>query len=417
MKNSVLRHDAHCRICNGNDIETVIKLESTPLEDQFVTEDRLALHQPVYPLELALCKTCGYLYLPYIVSPEASYSDYVYVSGVTVGLRSHYDEYAETIISTYSVPEQSLIIDLGSNDGSMLASFKKLGMRTLGVEPATAIAEQANSNGLTTINDFFTASVAEEIAKEYGKAAIITANYMYANIDDVIEFTRNVRSLLSDKGVFIVQTGYHPEQMKVRMFDYIYHEHFSYFTAKAMTTIFEKCGLQLISTEKTAPKGGSLRAAGQMKDGPYEVDSSVTAILEEERQANMHEVETYKQFELEIDAVRTEVLSLLKKLKGEGKSIVAFGASHSTTTLLYHFSLSPYFDYIVDDNKLKHGRYSPGKHIPVYSSSRLYEDKPDYVLVLAWQHSQSILDKHRAVLDYGGKFIFPLPECRIVDAI
>ena len=407
----VLRHDQHCRLCGSQRLVTALKLEDTPLEDQFM---KVPLFQPTFPLELALCEDCGYLHLPYIVSPEVSYSDYMYVSGVTVGLRQHYDAYAEDIVSNYHIPKGSLIVDLGSNDGSMLASFKRLDMQVLGVEPATATAQLANENGLPTINDFFTEHVATQITQEYGSAQVVTANYMYANVDDVISFTKAVARLLTPDGIFVVETGYHPEQMKINMFDYIYHEHFSYFTVDTLKSIFSKCGLELIQAIKTKPKGGSIQVVAQLSGKQRTVSSSIKELIAEESELGMRRIETYHRFGEELQRIKTNLLDTLRNLKSKGQRIIGFGASHSTTTLMYHFELAPYLDYLVDDNELKHGTFSPGHHIPVYPSTRLYEENSAYVLVLAWQHQTSIIEKHKALLDMGVRFIIPLP---IMDLI
>lgn len=414
MSEQVLRHDKQCRLCGSSRISTVFKLNDTPLEDQFVSQEKKAIVQPVYPLELAICENCGYVHLPYIVSPEASYADYVYVSGVTVGLRNHYNQYAKEIVADSGTPEGSLVVDLGSNDGSMLASFKRLGMKVVGVEPAGNIAKQANESGLTTINDFFTDKIVSQILQDHGPASVITANYMYANIDDVIGFTKNVAKLLAPGGIFVVQTGYHPEQMKIKMFDYIYHEHFSYFTVEVLGNIFSACGLELIHAQKMAPKGGSVRIIGQLKNGTRTVDASVQQMVDEELQQGMRKPETYRKFALDIEHSKNQLLKRLNELKAAGKKIVGFGASHSTTTLIYHFDLAPFIDYLVDDNQLKHGRYSPGYHLPVYSSEKLYEDTPDYAIILGWQHQNSIMEKHKNYLAGGGHWIIPLPNLQIL---
>jgi SAM-dependent methyltransferase len=416
MNNQLLRHDTTCRLCGNEDTALLFRLNDTPLEDQFVSGEQSAVEQPTYPLELALCEACGYVFLPYIVSPEVSYADYVYVSGVTVGLRNHYDEYAEKIISEYGLPKESLVVDLGSNDGSMLASFKRLGMRVTGVEPARAIAEHATANGLPTINNFFTDEVATQILTENGPASVITANYMYANVDDVINFTKTVARLLAADGVFVVQTGYHPEQMKVNMFDYIYHEHFSYFTVEVLKNTFAACGLELVYAEKTVPKGGSIRVVGQRQEGTRPIDASVESVIREEQAGAMKHVDTYLSFSREINDAKQRVLALLAGLKKDGKKIIGLGASHSTTTLTYHFELEPYLEYLVDDNELKHNMFSPGYHLPVKPTTELGRDMPDYVVVLAWQHQHSILQRHKSFLDTGGKFIIPLPSLTIVDA-
>lgn len=410
MKDQV-RYDRTCRICRGTDIQIVMRLADTPMEDQYLKEP---VPQPTFPLVLAICESCGYLHLPYVVSPETSYENYVYVSGVTVGLRSHYDTYASEIVERYAIPQGSLVVDLGSNDGSMLNSFKKLSMQVVGVEPARNIATEANNSGIPTLNDFFTRSSCDRILKDHGSARVITANYMYANVDDVLEFTSNVERLLSEDGVFVIQTGYHPEQFRIKMFDYVYHEHFSYFSARVLKRVVEECGLRLIHVEKTKPKGGSLRATIQRAAGPRTVDASVPRLLEEEEQREVHVPGTYLKFADVINQAGSRLREQLTSWQVAGKRIVGLGASHSTTTLMYHFRLHEFVDYLVDDNDLKHGTFSPGKHVPVHPTSKLYGDRPDVALVLAWQHAESILDRHARFLKQGGTFCVPLPELNIL---
>jgi hypothetical protein len=416
MDKKVIREDSQCRICGSGNLTTVLRLNDTPLEDQFVSDVNKNVLQPVYPLQVALCGDCGYVFLPNIVSPEASYADYIYESGVTVGLRNHYDEYAKEIVADYVIQPDSLVVDLGSNDGSMLASFKKIGMKVVGVEPAKGIAKKATESGIYTINDFFTDKVVSQIRAGYGLASVVTANYMYANIDDVLTFTKAVSKLLTPEGVFVVQTGYHPEQFKTKMFDYIYHEHFSYFTVEVLQRIFSSCDFELIQAVKTSPKGGSLRVVGKLKNGNRKIDTSISKLIDEEKTIGVREEAYYQNFSNVINVAKSNLIDLLAQLRSSGKKIVGLGASHSTTTLTYHFELAPFLEYIVDDNTLKHGRYSPGYHIPVYSTKKLYEaDAPEYVIILAWQHQNSILQKHDAFLNKGGKFIIPLPESKILS--
>ncbi len=417
MSNKFIRKDILCRVCGSDEIETILKLNDTPLEDQFVDELNKQREQKALPLELAICKKCGYVHLPYIINPEESYVDYLYKSGVTPGLRLHYDEYAKDIVENYNIEKDSLVVDLGSNDGSMLASFKKQGMNVVGVEPASLIADYASQSGIKTINDYFSDRVVSQIVADYGKADVITANYMFANIDNIVDFTKSVESLLAEDGIFVVETGYHPEQFKIKMFDYIYHEHFSYFTVGVFNYLFDQCDLKIIDVQKTKPKGGSIRVVTQKQDGLRETLPSVGMIIDSEKESNIYGIEMYREFSNSLQELKADLIELLKSIKDKGKSIVAFGASHSTTTLIYHFELSDYFDYIVDDNKAKHGLYSPGLHIPVFPTDRMYVDRPDYILILAWQHKLSITKKHKLIIEKGSTFIVPLPKIEIIDAL
>ena len=414
MSNKFIRKDILCRVCGSDEIETILKLNDTPLEDQFVDELNKQREQKTLPLELAICKQCGYVHLPYIINPEESYVDYLYKSGVTPGLRLHYDEYAKDIVENYNIEKDSLVVDLGSNDGSMLASFKKQGMNVVGVEPASLIADYASQSGIKTINDYFSDRVVSQIVADYGKADVITANYMFANIDNIVDFTKSVESLLAENGIFVVETGYHPEQFKIKMFDYIYHEHFSYFTVGVFNYLFDQCGLKMIDVQKTKPKGGSIRVVIQKYSGSRETLPSVSMTINDEKESSIYEIETYREFSNSLQELKSELIKLLKSIKEKGQSVVAFGASHSTTTLIYHFELSDYIDYIVDDNEAKHGLYSPGLHIPVFSTNRIYVDKPNYILLLAWQHSSVILERHSKFLSNGRRVIVPLPSVRVL---
>ena len=280
MINEHVRFDSHCQICQSDNIVTVMKLADTPPEDQFVSHDMLAVPQLSFPLEQALCQNCGYLFLPHILSPEVSYQTYTYETSVTLGLTNHYQDYADDVLDSCAVSGDKLVVDLGSNDGTMLRAFKRDGVKVLGVEPASQIAQKANDSGIQTINDFFTQDTCQRIIDEHGLASVVTANYMFANIDGLLAFTQNVASILSDDGVFVVLTGYHPEQMKIYMFDYIYHEHFSYFTVSVLKTLFENSGLELIDAIKVNAKGGSVRVTAQIKGGKREISKELSAILE-----------------------------------------------------------------------------------------------------------------------------------------
>jgi hypothetical protein len=238
---------------------------------------------------------------------------------------------------------------------------------------------------------------------------------MYANIDEVIDFTNNVSQLLDKKGIFVVQTGYHPEQMKKMMFDYIYHEHFSYFSVEVIRNLFNKCGLELISATKISPKGGSIRVVGQIKGGPYLVDETVEKIIIEERKLGIVEKVFFKNFEEKIQKSKDDLLNTLENYKQSKLRVVGLGASHSTTTLTYHFGLANYIEYLVDDNVLKHGCFSPGLHIPVNPVDRLYQDNIDVAIILAWQHKDTIIKKHSTFLNKG-KFVIPLPEIEILGS-
>lgn len=410
----IVREEKKCRVCRKGVQELVFELAPTPFEDDFVLPDELSKEQPVFPLNLVLCSNCGYLYLSHTVSADVSYLKYLYESKVTLGLVSHYVEYAKAIVDEFPIQSGSLVIDLGSNDGSMLLAFKELGLRVIGVEPAQAIAASANARGVRTISEYFTPELASSIAYENGYASIITANYMFANIDDLHAFLTGVRNALDPDGIFVVQTGYHPLQMQQKMFDYVYHEHYSYFSLKVLRELFRLNGLEVIDATLHATKGGSIRVVAKHLGSLMRTNERIDTILRHEIEQQIHEAKFYVEFSRSIDRARHELRAMLDELKVKGSRIVGYGASHSTTTLIYHFGLSGYLDYLVDDNPAKHGRYSPGLHLPVLSSNQLSEDKPSHVLILAWPYFEAIVSRNTNYTRGGGKFIVPLPDLTII---
>ena len=413
MSNPINLYD-FCRICNSDNIKEVFKLKSTPPGDFFLPKEKLEKSVEKYPLILALCKQCGYLHLPYILDPNISYQNYLYETNISVGLRDNYKSYASDLIQFADLDKSDLVVDIGSNDGSMLEAFKSFGMSVVGVEPSKNISDLANKKSLTTINSFFNRDVSQEIIKKFGKPLIITSNNTFANIENVIQFTENVKNLLHQDGIFVVQTGYHPEQMKINMFDYIYHEHFSYFSVKVLRDLLDKCGLELIHAEKHNIKGGSIRVIAQHKGAERKTEKVVNKIIEEEHINNIHNSETYLEFSKNINYHKEVLLKFLKDIHKQNKRVVGFGASHSTTTLIHHFGISKFIEYIVDDNAIKHGLFSPGDHKEVYPASKLLKDKPDYVLILAWQHQNSVIIRCEKFRDLGGKLIVPLPKLKII---
>ena len=313
----------------------------------------------------------------------------------------------------FNLPKNSLAVDLGSNDGSMISAWQQTGLRGVGIEPASAVAKAANECGRPTIQGYFDEVTANQLIQNYGYAKVVTANYMFANVSDIIGFTNLVYQILEDDGLFVIQTGYHPEQFQNLMFDYVYHEHFSYFTLQSLLNLSEKCNFKIVDAQVTKPKGGSLRVVLQKKDNVQYLSESVESLLHIEKKIHWNQSKTYQNLLEKFQIQKNLLIEQLNQWRTEGKTVIGFGASHSTTTLLYNFEIEPFLEYLVDDNEMKQGLYSPGYNIPVYSTDKLYEDKPDYVVILAWQHQTSITSRHQKYLDNGGHWVIPLPRFQI----
>lgn len=413
MNKSVYKRET-CRLCGGNNLKMVLPLTPTALCDAYVSRDRAGIIQETYPLELFMCLDCGYVYLPYVVDPETIYRDYLYVTTSSMGLSDHFKESAEELLYRIKPAKNSLVVDIGSNDGTLLNFFKLKGMRVLGIEPSKDIAKKATLSGIETLPEFFTTKLADKIGNEYGHATIITVNNLFANIDDLDEFTEGIHKLLAPDGVLVIESSYLGDIIKNMIFDFIYHEHLSYFSVKPLITFFRRFNMELFDIERIPTKGGSLRYYIQLSGGSRPISSSVAYMEEYEDQNDLYSMKTYDAFSKKIDELKNQLVSKLLEFKADGKSIVGYGGSATSTTLLYHFGLSEMIDYIVDDNPAKQNTFSPGYHIPVLPSDVIYEKKPDYVLILAWRYAGPIMKQHQAYLEQGGHFVIPLPMMKVI---
>jgi SAM-dependent methyltransferase len=399
-----------CRLCHSADLELALSLTPTPPADAYVPPARADEQQPVFPIDMYLCRACGFVQLLDVVRPEAIYGDYLYETSSSLGLVEHFDDYAAEVLERIRPAAGSLVVDVGSNDGSLLRSFRDRGLAVLGVDPAAEIARRATESGVETLPEFLTVDVAARIRAEHGPAALVTANNVIANIDDLDEIAAAIRELLAPDGVFVFESFYLGDLVRNMVFDFFYHEHLSAFAVAPLERFFRRHGLELIDALRVPTKGGSLRYTIQLEGGPRSPADAVRELRELEQQQGLHGLELYRRFAGQIDHTKAQVLDLVRGLKSEGHTIAGYGASATTTTLIYHFELGDSIDYLLDDFPAKQGLLSPGLHIPVLPSEALYERRPDEVVVFAWRYYQPIMRKHARYADEGGRFIVPMPE-------
>jgi hypothetical protein len=410
----VIYRRSDCRGCGSSDLNLVFSLKPSPIGDDFVTRARVNVTQPSYPIDLHMCNHCGLAQIMDVIDPEILYGEYIYVTASSMGLAEHFRSYADSVSERCSLNLDSLVVDIGSNDGTLLRCFQKLGMKVLGVEPATHIAAQATTGGIKTIDKFFTPELARQIVAEYGCAKLVTANNVFANIDDLMSWVSAVNELLAGDGVFVFESYYLADLVQNMVFDFIYHEHLCAFSVKPTQSLFERVGLELVAVQRSATKGGSLRYFVQRPGGPLAKDGSVDEILKFEDSIGLYRKETFRTFANKVNDLKEKTRNFLARAQSEGKSIVGFGASITGTTLLYHFEIGDYLEYLVDDNPAKQGRFSPGHHLPVLSSSVIYDRKPDYVVILAWRFAEAFINKNNEYLKGGGCFVIPVPDFKIV---
>ncbi|MDD9878943.1 MAG: class I SAM-dependent methyltransferase [Magnetovibrio sp.] len=400
-----------CQLCGGRDLERVLSLTATPPANAFVGAADVGAAQPAYPLEVALCGSCRHVQLLDIVDPSVLFENYVYVSGTSPAFVQHFEDYAAEVTSRFSPAAGGLVVDIGSNDGTLLSAFQSRGHRVLGIDPARDIAAAATARGIETRAAFFTDELAADLAAEHGNAAVITANNVFAHAEDLAGITDGVRRLLAADGVFVFEVSYLVDVYESTLFDTIYHEHLAYHSVTPLAAFFARHDLRLFAAERVASHGGSLRGYVCHQSAEWPDDGSVAALISLEHGLSLHEAATLRAFSAKIDGIGAELGGRLRDLKASGKSVAAFGAPAKATTLMYHFGIGPEtIDFIVDDSPLKQGLFSPGMHIPVLPVTEMYARRPDAVVVLAWNFAAPIIANHQAYLDAGGQFIVPLPE-------
>ncbi len=407
-------HRDTCRMCHSPDLALALDLGATPLADAY-TPDRNQ-EQPLLPLRLYLCRGCGHHQLLDVIDSEDIYVDYLYESTMSLGLADHFRQYASDIVDTYNIEQGSLAVDVGSNDGLLLQGFKARGLEALGVDPARDIAEKASVAGLETVAAFFTAEKATELVATYGKAHVVTTNNLLANIDDIDDFIAGVKTLLDDTGIYVVEFAYVLDLIDNNIFDYIYHEHLSYFSIKPLLALCRRHGLELVNVERVATKGGSLRCVFQEAGGSRIINRSAIAhFVALEEKGAIHSLATFARFRQTIEAARERCMELVEGLRRDGRRVAGYGASATSTTLMYYFALTPHLEFIADDCATRQGLYSPGAHLPIKSREALTEEGIDAAVILAWRYVEPIALNNAAFLNSGGRFVVPLPSLSVVE--
>ncbi len=385
--------------------------------DAFVSAEHVNEPQDVYPLDVYQCRDCGHLQNLDIVDPQVLFRIYTYRTAVSLGLVEHFRQYAKAVTTDLAVPANSLVVEIGSNDGSLLKAFKSLGMRVLGIDPARDIAQTASQEGIPTIPEFFNSALARQISAEHGKATLFCANNVFAHIDNLSDVVAGIREVLAPDGVFIFEVSYVPDMVERMLFDTIYHEHVSYHALMPLERFLNRHDMTLFDCARVPTKGGSIRGFAQIRSiGRRAVTDRLKAMFAEEKRLGVTEPAMYRAYSQAIEDRKQAVLHYLDEAIASGASVAGFGASTTTTTLLYHFELGPRLSFIVDDNPIKHRTFSPGYHIPVLPSSELLVRRPDIVVILAWMYSDPIVKKNGAYLEGGGRLLIPLPDMRIVQA-
>jgi SAM-dependent methyltransferase len=405
-----------CRLCGSRVTTTFVDLGMHPLCESFVKPDQIDAMEPFYPLHAQVCDSCFLVQLKEYVSPEHIFNEYAYFSSYSTSWVDHAKRYCEMIAERLNLGPQSLVVELASNDGYLLQHFDPLGVPVLGIEPAANVAKIAKDKGVPTRVDFFGVRLAKELVSEGISADVIAGNNVLAQVPDLNDFVAGMKILLKPEGVVTLEFPHLLTLIDENQYDTIYHEHFSYFSFTTINEMAKRHGLKLIDVEEIPTHGGSLRVYLAHEGSARPVSASVQELLEREEGIGIRSSELYQSFSEQVCRSKRSLLSFLIEAKEAGKTICGYGAPGKGNTLLNYCGIGPDFlDFTVDRNPYKHGRFTPGTHIPILPVEAIDEAKPDYILILPWNLKDEIVNQMRHVGSWGAKFIVPIPKVSIID--
>lgn len=408
----VSREPRACPVCESHSFDVVFPLAPSPLGFALRSTQEAARALKKQPLDLALCSVCAHCFLPYVVPPSESYDQYYFESAESPGLSGEMEILAASLWRDFGCAQGSLVVDIGSGDGTWLNKFKSLGATVVGVDASGRHAARASSSGIHTIHAYFSEETAQEILAGFGVPGLVTANFVTANVSDLSSFFRALESLADVETKVAITTGYHPDQFQINMFDFVYHEHLSYFSVQDFINLADRFGFRVVSVRKNWLKGGSIQVVldKQVSSGHCEGALRLARI---ETWRGIQELYWYASVWARVQEERSRTLNLLDAMNV--KSILGYGMSHSTTTLTYEFALEDRLSCLTDDAKSRHGMFAPGTGLEILSWDQLPVDKFDLVVILAWQHDKLIRDQLRRRL-WNRPVVQPLPRAQLVDA-
>ncbi len=403
-----------CIVCTGQDLSIFLDLGKTSLANKFLSQDELLHEEPTFPLRIGFCRSCGHVQLMEHVPPNAMFDDYLYISSMSDTLRDHLHGLASYVVKQFNLSARDLVVDVGSNDGTLLSGFKQHGVRILGVDPAVNLSRLAQEKGVDTYVGYFSAVTAHSLLGQHGGAAVITSTNSFPHIPDLDDFMEGVGILLNPDGRLVIEAHYLMDLIAQNAFDTIYHEHVSYWALAPMSRLFGRHGFEIVNVEKLPIHHGQIRVTAARR-GAYEVAACVDRRIQEEEDFGLGRFETYVQFSANAAQQRLELVALLDQLVSSGARVAGYGAPAKGNTLLTFLGLDTRrIMYIADRSPLKQDRYTPGTHIPVVAPDKLLIDQPDYVLLLAWNFAEEIMQQLAEYRLRGGKFIVPVPRLAIV---
>ncbi len=408
-----------CRLCGSTNLFKSVPLKPIPVVSPNVGEtsaEITELLRVTAPLDIYSCHACGLMQLTTVVDPHLQYDTFMYETSVSLGLSEHFSQLADILLSQLKNKQNSLVIEIGSNDGTLLEYFKSKGAAVLGVDPARQIAEKATARGIPTRADFFTETLAREISREHGRADIVISNNTLANLDDLTDMVEGVRTCLAPEGVFVFETQYALDVLDKTLLDVIYHEHLTYFSIKPLIKFFAAKGFEVFEAERIWPKGGSIRVYVQLAGGGRAIHPSVAELSALEEKSGLYSQALYEHFSQKLNTIALKIAAAVETAEKESREIAVYGSSVGCASLINQFDLNQKIAFIVDDTPFKKTLTGPNYQIPVVSREQLAARNPALVIVLAWRYAEPIRLKNTEYLKKGGRFLIPFPDVHFIDA-
>lgn len=410
------RHYNICRFCKSDKINRILDFGYMPLAGGFLRSNNEFTKEYFYPLGVYFCNSCFLVQTSDVIDSDTLFKDYFYYSSKIGTLNLHFENIALEMINLFPEKRNPFIVEIGSNDGVLINNLLKNKIPCLGIDPAQNIVRPLIKKGLPLLNSYFTAKLAKKIANNYQKADIICGFNVLAHIEDMHDVIRGIKILLKEEGYLIFEVHYLDSILRQTQYDMIYHEHQYYYSLLSLNNFFRSYDMEIFEARKVENHAGSIRIyVKNILNDKKKVSSSVKLLMNREMKMAFNKLDAYKKLDKQIKITKNSLLSLLKRLKQEGKIIVGYGASGRGTIISNYCGLNEnYLDYVVDDSPLKQNCYMPGTHLKIYSPNKLKIDKPDYVLLFAWSFLEEIMGKSAEYIKTGGKFIVPLPKVEII---
>ena len=402
-----------CLVCH-TEIEPFISFGDMPIANGFLNPEKFS-NEYYFHMQVAHCPNCNMVQLIDTPDKEMMFNEnYAFFSGTSQAMKQHFIEFAQDVKDRFLNAINPFVVEIGSNDGIMLQSFKEWGIHHLGCEPSANVAKVAQDKGVNTIIQFFDETLAEKIVEENGKAdAFIAANVM-CHVPYIHSIVAGISKLIKKNGIVIFEDPYLGDVIEKISYDQIYDEHTFLFSVNSINFIFNKYGMEVIDVKHQETHGGSMRYfIGNI--GVREISNAALQQIKKEKELGLNKAETYYEFKKNCEISKVALKNLLEELKFQGKRVVGYGATSKSTTILNYSDIdSTLIEYICDNTPIKQGKFSPGKHIPIKPVEAFKENYPDYAVLFAYNHAYEIMTKEKEFIEKGGKWILFVPTLHII---